>query len=332
MFLDQSVIDFKSGDGGGGMKHFRRSRNNPKGGPDGGDGGRGGHIILITSENLHTLYDMNQKRKFKAQNGDRGGPNFVKGKDGSDIILEIPVGTLIKNAETLEVIADLDKPGMRYTLLKGGQGGIGNAQFKNSRIRAPETATPGGKGQHLLVQLELKLLADCGLVGYPNAGKSSLVRALSNATPKVGDFPFTTLKPSLGIVKVSPHESFVLADIPGIIEGAAEGRGLGNQFLRHIERSGCLAFVLDPSTKPLYQQYKELVTELRNYQPSLLSRPRLIVVNKMDLGEPEIEKELEREPYPLVKTSTLSQIGLSDFSRAAWELIKPKKEESAWSN
>ncbi len=325
MFLDETQIEVIAGDGGDGMVAFRREKFVPRGGPAGGNGGRGGHVVLQASKDLHTLYDIGQRRRFRAGNGEKGGSADCTGRSGADIVLRVPCGTWVKDAESGETLADLRRDGETATLARGGRGGLGNTVFKSSVRQAPRKATPGIPGERRKLALELKLMADCGLVGFPNVGKSSLLRRVSSATPKVADYPFTTLKPVLGVVAMGVGTSFVLVDIPGLIEGAAGGKGLGHRFLRHIERTGCLAFVLDASAADVYGQYRVLRTELQKFHPLLLEKPKLILLNKSDLGDFPISKKFAKEKCPVIRTSALSGAGLEDFKKAAYALVR------AWS-
>jgi GTP-binding protein len=270
------------------------------------------------------LYDIGNRRIFRADNGGKGEPSMCTGKNGEDIHLKVPAGTLIKDLQTGELLADLKEVGQTFTVAEGGKGGLGNAAFKSSTNRAPRTAQPGIPGQSRKLLLELKLVADCGLVGFPNAGKSSIIRKLSSATPKVADYPFTTLKPALGIVEVSPGKSFVLVDIPGLIEGAAEGKGLGHQFLRHIERSFCLAYIIDASGEDPFGQYQVLRSEMEKFHPLLLQKPKLIALNKCDLGDFKLDKRFKKEGCTILRTSALTGDGLKELRMAMQELIGVK--------
>jgi GTP-binding protein len=281
-------------------------------------------VILVASHDIHTLYDIGNKRNFRADNGGKGEPSLCTGKNGEDIHLHVPVGTLVKDLETEELLADLKTEGQEFVVAQGGRGGIGNAAFKSSTNRAPRQSTPGDEGQSRKLRLELKLVADCGLVGFPNAGKSSLIRRLSAATPKVADYPFTTLKPVLGIVEVGQGRSFVLVDIPGLIEGAAEGKGLGHQFLRHVERSACLAYVIDASENDPFGQYQVLRSEMEKFHPLLLQKPKLIVLNKMDLGDFDIDSRWKDEGCPILRSSAITGEGLPALKEAIRVLIGEK--------
>ncbi len=321
MFIDETLIYVSAGRGGRGCVGFRREKYVPRGGPDGGNGGRGGHIIFEASENYHTLYDIGQKRRFQAEHGAPGSGSLSTGKSGEDIIIKVPVGTLIKDAETGELLKDLQIHQEKFIVANGGRGGLGNAVFKSSIQRTPLKTVPAAEGESRKILLELKLLADCGLVGFPNAGKSSLIRKISSATPKVADYPFTTIKPHLGLVNVGVGHSLVIVDIPGLIEGAADGKGLGHQFLKHVERSFCLIFVIDLSVESPYAQYKTLLAELKKFQPLLLKKPRLIVLNKIDLGEYELEKGFKKEKCPILKVSAIAGTGMKDLKNAAWKMV-----------
>lgn len=293
-FFDEAKIEVLAGDGGNGIASFRREKFIPRGGPDGGDGGRGGSIWAIADRNLNTLIDFRYTRIFRAQKGESGRGSDCYGKAGDDMELRVPVGTVITDIGTGEVVADLDNDGKRVIVAKGGQGGLGNLHFKSSTNRAPRQCTPGEPGEQRELRLELKVLADVGLLGLPNAGKSTFIRAVSAARPKVADYPFTTLQPNLGVVRVDDSRSFVLADIPGLIEGAAEGAGLGHRFLKHLQRTGLLLHLVDiapfdPGADPV-RDAKAIVKELKKYDPELHRKPRWLVINKIDLI-PEDERK-----------------------------------------
>lgn len=293
-FFDEAKIEVLAGDGGNGIASFRREKFIPRGGPDGGDGGRGGSIWAIADRNLNTLIDFRYTRIFRAQKGESGRGSDCYGKAGEDMELRVPVGTVITDIGTGETIADLDADGKRIVVAKGGQGGLGNLHFKSSTNRAPRQCTPGQPGEQRELRLELKVLADVGLLGLPNAGKSTFIRAVSAARPKVADYPFTTLQPNLGVVRVDDSRSFVLADVPGLIEGAAEGAGLGHRFLKHLQRTGLLLHLVDiapfdPDADPV-RDAKAIVKELKKYDPELHRKPRWLVINKIDLV-PEEERK-----------------------------------------
>jgi len=290
-FIDEAYIEVIAGDGGHGMASFRREKYVPMGGPDGGDGGRGGSIYAAADENINTLIDYRYARIHRAQRGENGRGSDCYGKGGDDLVLRVPVGTVITDAENGELLADLARHGERALIAKGGAGGLGNIHFKSSVNRAPRQRTLGEPGERRRVRLELRLLADVGLLGYPNAGKSTLVRAVSAARPKVADYPFTTLAPSLGVVRVNIGQSFVIADIPGLIEGAAEGAGLGHQFLRHLQRCRLILHLIDiapvdDSIDPV-REARALAAELRKYDAALAAKPRWLTFNKVDLLSPE---------------------------------------------
>lgn len=293
-FFDEARIDVYAGDGGNGNASFRREKYIPKGGPDGGDGGRGGNIFAVADRNLNTLVDFRYTRSFRAEHGEKGGSTDCYGKGGQDLYLRMPVGTVIKNQETGELIADMNQDGKQVMIARGGKGGLGNLHFKSSTNRAPRQKTNGEPGENFKLALELKVLADVGLLGMPNAGKSTFIRAVSAAKPKVAGYPFTTLAPNLGVVRTSEGRSFVIADIPGLIEGAAEGAGLGHRFLRHLQRTRVLLHLVDiapfdPETDPV-REAKAIVEELRKYDESLAEKPRWLVLNKLDLI-PEEERD-----------------------------------------
>lgn len=286
-FIDEAIIEAHSGKGGNGIAAFRREKYVPRGGPSGGDGGRGGSVFAVADRNINTLVEYRFQRIHRARNGENGQGKDCYGKSAEDIHLRMPVGTVITDAETGEFVADLSQDGQTATIAKGGQGGLGNIHFKSSTNRAPRQCTPGQPGESRKLKLELKVLADVGLLGLPNAGKSTLIRAVSAARPKVADYPFTTLHPNLGVVRIDENRSFVIADIPGLIEGAAEGAGLGHQFLRHLQRTRLLLHLVDiapfdASSNPV-RDARAIVEELRKYDESLYRKPRWLVLNKIDL-------------------------------------------------
>jgi GTP-binding protein len=289
-FFDEAYIEVTAGDGGAGAVSFRREKFVPRGGPDGGDGGRGGSVIVVADRNLNTLVDYRYARKHVARNGERGRGSDQYGAGAADVVLRMPVGTQIRDEDTGELLADLTEHGQQAILAQGGEGGLGNLHFKSSTNRAPRQSTPGKPGEHHRLRLELKVLADVGLLGMPNAGKSTLIAAVSNARPKVADYPFTTLHPNLGVVRVAPSKSFVMADIPGLIEGAAEGAGLGHQFLRHLQRTRLLLHLVDlcptdPDVDPVAEA-RAIVRELVKYDAELAAKPRWLVLNKIDMIDP----------------------------------------------
>ncbi|HEY1325364.1 MAG TPA: GTPase ObgE [Casimicrobiaceae bacterium] len=290
-FVDEARIEVIAGDGGNGAVSFRREKYVPRGGPDGGDGGRGGSIYAVVDRNINTLIDYRYARIHRAKNGEGGRGADQYGRGADDVVLRMPVGTVIADADTGEAIADLAHDGERALLARGGEGGLGNIHFKSSVNRAPRQSTPGENGEQRRLRLELRVLADVGLLGLPNAGKSTLIRAISAARPKVADYPFTTLAPQLGVVRTDDRRSFVVADIPGLIEGAAEGAGLGHRFLRHLQRTRLLLHLvdiapLDPEADPVHAA-RAIVRELRKYDPELYAKPRMLVLNKLDLVPPE---------------------------------------------
>lgn len=294
-FVDEARIEVAGGKGGNGVASFRREKFIPKGGPDGGDGGRGGDVYAVADCNINTLIDYRYARKHFAKNGENGRGSDCYGAAGNDIELRMPVGTLVTDADTGELVADLTRHGERYLLAKGGKGGLGNLHFKSSTNRAPRQCTPGEEGEHRFLNLELKVLADVGLLGMPNAGKSTFISAVSNARPKIADYPFTTLHPQLGVVRVGPEQSFVVADIPGLIEGASEGAGLGHLFLRHLSRTKLLLHVIDmapfdEAVNPALEA-KAIVEELRKYDEELYNKPRWLVLNKVDLIAEEEQED-----------------------------------------
>ncbi len=289
-FVDEAQVEVYAGNGGNGCMSFRREKFIPFGGPDGGDGGRGGSIHAEADPNLNTLVDFRYQRMYRARNGEHGRGSDQFGAAGEDMLLRVPVGTLVRDLDSGELLADLAEPGQRVTLARGGQGGLGNLRFKSSTNRAPRQSTPGQPGEQRRLQFELKLLADVGLLGLPNAGKSTFIAAVSNARPKIADYPFTTLHPHLGVVRVAQGRSFVVADIPGLIEGAAEGAGLGHQFLRHLQRTRLLLHLVDvappdPDADPV-RDVRSVAAELKKYDPELAAKPRWLVLNKIDMVEP----------------------------------------------
>lgn len=332
MFLDESRIQIQAGDGGNGCSSFRREKYVPFGGPNGGDGGRGGHVVLQANPQVHTLFDIGTVRTFRSPRGEHGQGSNCTGRDGEDLIISVPVGTLVKDAEGM-LLADLSTADEKWIAGHGGKGGLGNQHFATARNQAPRKALPGLPGERRELLLELKLVADVGLVGFPNAGKSSLISAISRARPRVADYPFTTLEPSLGIVPAGEHYSFVMADIPGLIEGAADGKGLGHRFLRHIERTRVLLFVVDPwdpkdeeedesqRAQRVRDAVKVLRDELGAYHPKLLEKPWLVAVNKCDRGQPVSPKLLPRSYY----VSALARTGVKTLVDALWqEVIKAR--------
>tara|TARA_B100001027_G_C16256739_1_gene327341 strand:- start:232 stop:1233 length:1002 start_codon:yes stop_codon:yes gene_type:complete len=323
-FVDYVKICCRSGKGGAGSKHFHRDRTTAKGGPDGGDGGRGGHVILRGNKQIWTLLNLKYRKHVIAEHGDPGSANLKTGKNGKDEILEVPLGTVAKDAETGEFICEITSDGEEIVLLQGGKGGLGNNHFKSSTNQAPRYAQPGESGKEEWKILELKVLADVGLVGFPNAGKSTLLSVVSAAKPEIANYPFTTLVPNLGIVAYRHHKSFVMADIPGIIEGAHKGKGLGHRFLRHIERNAVLLFMIPADTDDILEEYQILLNELGQYNPDLLDKERILAITKSDLLDDELMIELKDE-FPkdvkVVCISSVSQQGLTELKDEIWKLI-----------
>ena len=327
-FLDLAKVYIRSGGGGSGAVSFRREKFIEYGGPDGGDGGRGGDVWVEAVDGLNTLIDFRYQQHFFAKSGQHGMGAQRTGASGDDIVLKVPTGTEILDEDQETVIADLTEPGQRVLLAKGGNGGWGNLHFKTSTNRAPRRANPGQEGVERTIWLRLKLIADAGLVGLPNAGKSTFLAAVSNARPKIADYPFTTLVPNLGVVGVDGHE-FVMADIPGLIEGASEGRGLGDQFLGHVERSNVLLHLVDGTSEDVATDARTILTELENYSPVLAEKPRITVLNKIDALDDDTLAErraaLEAEVGPVMTMSGVSREGVTDVLRALWVQIEPTR-------
>ena len=323
-FIDYVKIFCHSGHGGAGSMHLYRAKYVPKGGPDGGDGGRGGHIILKADPQFWTLIHLKYRKHIKAEDGEGGSGGLRHGKNGEDIILQVPVGTVAKDAETGEVLFELVEPGEERILCPGGRGGLGNNTFKTATNQTPRYAQPGEEGVEGWYILELKLLADVGLVGFPNAGKSTLLSTITSAKPKIASYAFTTLEPNLGIVSYYDDRSFVMADIPGIIEGAHEGKGIGIRFLRHIERNSVLLFMISALEEDIPGAYKTLLNELEMYNPELLDKDRVLAITKCDLIDRDIEKDLEKslpKDLPHVFISSLTQEGLKELKDALWQAL-----------
>jgi GTP-binding protein len=336
-FVDEAFIDIAAGDGGNGCVSFRHEKYKEFGGPNGGDGGRGGHVFAVADVNLNTLVDYRYTRRFEAKRGEHGMGSDMFGAAGDDITLKFPVGTIIRDAETGQVMHELLIPGEKIVLAKGGDGGFGNMRFKSAINRAPRQKTPGHDGERFSLQLELKVLADVGLLGMPNAGKSTFIAAVSNARPKIADYPFTTLHPNLGVVRVGPEQSFVVADVPGLIEGASEGAGLGHQFLRHLQRTRLLLHIVDfapfdDSIDPVAQA-KAIVAELKKYDPGLYKKPRWLVLNKLDMV-PADEREAKVKDFvkrfkhkgPVFEISALTREGCEGLVRSIFEHIENVRE------
>ena len=327
-FVDYVKIYVASGKGGKGSSHLHREKFIEKGGPDGGDGGRGGHVIIRGNESLWTLHHLRFERHIKAGHGGDGGNSRSTGSDGDDRYIDVPLGTVVKDKETGELIFEITENGEERILAKGGKGGLGNWHFRSSTNQTPRYAQPGIPGEELDIILELKVLADVGLVGFPNAGKSTLLSVLTSAKPKIGDYPFTTLKPNLGIVEYRDFKSFVIADIPGIIEGAAEGKGLGHYFLRHIERNSTLLFLIPADADDIKKEYEILLDELRRYNPEMLDKDRLIAISKCDMLDEELKAELkqqldkELEGLPYLFISSVAQQGLTELKDKLWQMLQ----------
>lgn len=324
-FIDHVKLCARSGAGGAGSAHFRREKHVPKGGPDGGDGGRGGNIILEGNKQLWTLLHLRYQKHVVAGNGEGGGSSRKTGAQGNDIVLEVPLGTVARIAETGEIIAEVTKHGDQHIITAGGRGGLGNSHFKTSTNQSPRYAQPGEPGKEEWVILELKLLADVGLVGFPNAGKSTLLSVLSAAKPEIADYPFTTLVPNLGVVPYRDHKSFVMADIPGIIEGASEGKGLGLRFLRHIERNSVLLFIIPADSNDIAKQYDVLLRELQQYNPELLDKNRVLAVTKSDLLDEELQADITEElslPIPYVFVSSSTNKGMEGLKDMIWSALQ----------
>jgi GTP-binding protein len=328
-FVDYVKVHVASGNGGKGSTHLHREKFVAKGGPDGGDGGRGGHVIIRANPNLWTLVGFKHKQHFKAGHGEHGSKNRSTGADGEDVYVDVPLGTVIKDAETDRVLAEITEETQEYLAAEGGMGGRGNWHFKSATNQTPRYAQPGIPGVEIKLILELKVLADVGLVGFPNAGKSTLLSVVTSAKPKIADYEFTTLKPNLGIVEYRDFKSFVMADIPGIIEGAAEGRGLGHYFLRHIERNSTLLFIISADSDSVADQYQTLLSELKRYNPELLDKNRIIAISKADLLDEELRIELLAElketlpkKIPFILISAVAQQGIQELKDMLWNQLQ----------
>ncbi|MBR9921000.1 MAG: GTPase ObgE [Bacteroidetes bacterium] len=328
-FVDYVKICCRSGAGGAGSSHLLRTKGNPKGGPDGGDGGRGGHVILRGNENVWTLLNLKYRKHVVAGRGGNGSENHRTGKNGDDIVLDVPLGTVAKDVETGEINMEITKHGEERILVEGGMGGLGNSHFKSSTNQTPRYSQPGQDGKEEWKILELKVLADVGLVGFPNAGKSTLLSVVSAAKPKIANYPFTTLVPNLGIVKYRDHRSFVMADIPGIIEKAHEGKGLGHRFLRHIERNSILLFMIPCDTESIKKEYEVLLNELFQYNQELLDKPRILAITKSDMLDEELKGLLEKElpdAIPYVFISSVAQKGLDALKDLIWKEMHAEQD------
>ena len=331
-FVDYVKIYCRSGKGGKGSMHLRHVKYNPNGGPDGGDGGKGGSIILRGNHNYWTLLHLKYERHIFAEHGGNGGKDKCHGTDGKDVYIDVPCGTVVYNAETGKYVCDVTYDGQEVLLLKGGRGGLGNFQFRSATNQAPRYAQPGEPMQEMTIILELKLLADVGLVGFPNAGKSTLVSSLSNARPKIANYPFTTMEPSLGIVGYRANKSFVMADIPGIIEGASEGKGLGLRFLRHIERNSLLLFMVPGDTDDIKREYEILLNELAQFNPEMLDKHRVLAVTKCDLLDDELIEMLKEslpKDLPVVVISAVTGFGLEVLKDVLWRELNAESNKLA---
>ena len=323
-FVDYIKIYASSGKGGQGSMHLHREKFITKGGPDGGDGGRGGHIILRGDKNMWTLFHLKFKRHFRADPGGSGSASRSTGADGADVYVDVPLGTIVRDADTDEVILEITEHQKEVVLLRGGKGGLGNWHFKSSTNQTPRYSQPGMDGVEAWLRLELKLLADVGLVGFPNAGKSTLLSVLTAAKPKIADYAFTTLKPNLGIVEHRNHQTFVIADIPGIIEGAAEGKGLGHRFLRHIERNSTLLFLIPADSDDINKEYAILLNELKKHNPELLDKDRLLAISKSDMLDDELKEEIAADLPDGVETlfiSSVAESGLQELKDKLWKML-----------
>lgn len=332
-FTDYVKVYAESGNGGKGSSHLHREKYIDKGGPDGGDGGRGGHVIIRGNENLWTLIHFKFQKHFRAGHGEHGGSSRSTGSDGEDKYMEVPLGTVVRDVETNEILFEITEHNEERILLEGGMGGRGNWHFKSPTNQTPRYAQPGIPGQEATYLLELKLLADVGLVGFPNAGKSTLLSVITSAKPKIADYPFTTLKPNLGIVEYREFQSFVIADIPGIIEGASEGKGLGHYFLRHIERNSTLLFLIPADADDIAKEYDILLNELKTYNPELLDKERLVAVSKSDMLDDELKTELKAEldenlkgvPYMFI--SSVAQQNIQQLKDRLWQMLNTEKDK-----
>ena len=323
-FVDYVKVCCRSGKGGAGSRHFHRDRTTAKGGPDGGDGGRGGHIILRGNKQIWTLLSLKYRKHIIASGGGSGSSALCTGKFGKDEIIEVPLGTVAKDAETGKFLFEITEHGEEIILLSGGKGGLGNNHFKSSTNQTPRYAQPGEPGKEEWKILELKVLADVGLVGFPNAGKSTLLSVVSAAKPEIANYPFTTIVPNLGIVAYRDHQSFVMADIPGIIEGAHKGKGLGHRFLRHIERNSVLLFMIPTDSNNIIEEYEVLLKELKLYNPELLDKEKMLAITKCDLLDEELRQEIKKELPAGIKTvfiSSISQIGIVELKDMIWKMI-----------
>ncbi len=321
-FVDAAKIYVKAGNGGNGCMSFRREKYVPKGGPDGGDGGRGGHVYLKANSQMATLLDFRYRKHYEAGRGAHGQGSKKDGKTGKDIVVPVPCGTVVKSAGNGKLIADLVEDGETLLVAEGGRGGKGNPHFATATRQAPRYAEPGGQGERVEIELELKLIADVGLVGFPNAGKSTLISVMSAAKPKIADYPFTTLVPNLGIVQYKDYNSFVMADIPGIIEGAAEGRGLGLQFLKHIERTKVLAVLIGADSENIEAEYNLLLGEMQRFDPGLLDKPRIVLITKMDIAPEDFRLPEFEDGVSVLPVSSVTGKGIDTLKDRLWEKVR----------
>lgn len=327
-FIDQAEVEVESGKGGDGMVAFRREKYVPAGGPSGGNGGRGGSVILVVVEHLQTLLDFKYAHRFKAKDGGRGGPNNCTGASADDLLIEVPRGTVVYDAQTNEQLGDLVEPGQTLCVAVGGKGGLGNQHFLSNRNRAPDYALPGLPAEKRLLRMELKLIAEVGIIGLPNAGKSTLISAVSSARPKVADYPFTTLVPNLGVVRKPTGDGTVFADIPGLIAGAHQGVGLGHDFLRHIERTRVLLHLIDITADDPIDAYKTIQEELQAYGRGLTERPQIVALNKVDAADPETQEKIAQQLSQLTQSrvfliSAVSRVGLDSLLQQIWQTLDP---------
>lgn len=325
-FVDYVKMNVQSGNGGKGSMHLHREKYIAKGGPDGGDGGRGGHVIIRGDDNLWTLFHLKFKKHIRAGHGEHGGASRSTGADGEDVYVDVPLGTVVRDAESNEILFEITEHGEEKLIVEGGKGGLGNWHFKTSTNQTPRYSQPGIPLEERDILLELKILADVGLVGFPNAGKSTLLSVITSAKPKIADYEFTTLKPNLGIVEYRDFQTFVMADIPGIIEGAAEGKGLGHYFLRHIERNSILLFLIPADAKDILEQYEILLDELRRYNPEMLDKDRFIAISKSDMLDAELQEELKKEldqrlPINYMFISAVAQKGIMELKDKLWKML-----------
>ena len=323
-FIDEALLEARAGSGGAGCTSFRREKFIPRGGPDGGDGGKGGDVIFRVDPNLNTLVNFRNQKYLIAKNGQSGAGNKRTGQDAEDLIVMVPKGTVIFDSISNKLIYDCCEEKIDYLVAKGGEGGAGNFRFKSSTNQAPRRHTSGWPGDEFSIRLELRSLADVGLVGFPNAGKSTLLSVITAAKPKIADYAFTTLKPNLGIVDYREYKSFVMADIPGIIEGAAEGKGLGHRFLRHIERNSTLLFLIPADSDDIHKEYEVLLNELKKHNPELLDKQRLLAISKTDMLDEELQEEIKNElptGIPFIFISSLAQIGLQELKDKLWKML-----------